>query len=423
MKSLVETVDLEEPLRPLAFDWAFTFIQILVCMRGVPLGIVQFGRGECDGVVSVERLRARIIRQFGWEMWVRSSAPIDRLAPRQHNEHHTAHDQLSESIPFTVAVCTKDRPESLRRCLQALGEVQYPSFEVVVVDNGSTDPAVAQIARSFRAQVRYVYEPVPGLNAARNAAIANAANDIVVFCDDDVTVSPRWLHGYAHAFRDADVAAVTGLVLPAELATRWQVEFERYGGMSKGFSPFDITLESLKPTELFTASRWGVGANMAFRRSVFERVGYFDPGLDVGTASRGAGDIEMMWRAVAGGFRLRYEPSAWVRHTHRRDRASLLNQVEANGTSYGCFLRTVAEREPGRVTEVRRHRRNWYRNWLVKRVLTTFRSRDRIGLALALAELRGALRSNQAYRQTRAVAPFTSRVELGPAIGPTHVAP
>lgn len=81
---------------------------------------------------------------------------------------------------------------------------------------------------------------------------------------------------------------------------------------------------------------------MAFRRAVFDDAGHFDVALDVGTPSRGGGDVEMFHRVVAGGHTLVYEPEALVWHQHRREHADLEQLVADNGRSFGCYLLTCA---------------------------------------------------------------------------------
>ena len=130
---------------------------------------------------------------------------------------------------MTVAICTRDRTEDLAICLDSLDRVDYEDFEIVVVDNAPASDATRLLVERRGGRVRYVREPRPGLDWARNRAIAEATGDVVAFADDDVTVDPGWLRALAAAFgTDEAVAAVTGLVLPAELQTEAQVLFERY---------------------------------------------------------------------------------------------------------------------------------------------------------------------------------------------------
>jgi hypothetical protein len=77
---------------------------------------------------------------------------------------------------------------------------------------------------------------------------------------------------------------------------------------------------------------------MAFRRSLFERVGHFDPALDVGTPTRGGGDLEMFFRLLKAGHVLVYEPRAIVRHRHRRSMEALKGQIEDHGVSFSAYM-------------------------------------------------------------------------------------
>jgi glycosyltransferase involved in cell wall biosynthesis len=383
MRAKLHTIDLVQGLRPLAIDRYYDFLQLLVCDHGRPLAQLWYRGYEHSWSVPVARLERDIAEHVAWEQW--AAAHRDPEPPATPS--------------FTVAVCTRDRPNSLGRCLAALADLDYPDARILVVDNGSTDPNVARVIAE--AGVRSVVESLVGLDNARNCALAVADTELIAFCDDDVTVSPRWLHGFSRAFADPTTAVATGLVLPAEIETYWQHRFEQYGGMSKGLREFTVDRSRLNDIDVLTSSRWGVGANMAFRRDAALSVGGFDPQLDVGTPSGGAGDIEMLWRMVHAGHRLTYRPDAWVRHAHRRDKQSLLRQIEANGRSYGCYLRAVADRDPSIRTAVRAHARQWVRGWLLRQVAVAIRRTDWPGLLIALAELRGAIGSGAAYRATR----------------------
>ena len=136
----------------------------------------------------------------------------------------------------TVAVCTRDRTAQLAGCLDSLGRLDYPALDVLVVDNAPSDPATARLVGERYPQVRYVCEPRPGLNWARNRAIAEARGEIIAYTDDDVVVDPGWVRALAHVFaQHPEVMAVTGLVVPYELETEAQMFFERYGGFGRGF--------------------------------------------------------------------------------------------------------------------------------------------------------------------------------------------
>jgi glycosyltransferase involved in cell wall biosynthesis len=243
----------------------------------------------------------------------------------------------------TIAVCTRDRPEMLRECLAAMEALERPVAEVLVIDNASTDDRTRQVAGEFPC-VRYVREPRRGLDWARNRALVEAGTPIVAFTDDDVLVHPRWVSGLLRAFGDEpEAAVVTGLVVPAELATPAQVQFEGRGGFRRGFrrrrfkgTTSTVDLGSAKDVLLGAA---GAGANVALRRDVALELGGFDVALDVGTPSGGGGDFEMFFRVTSAGHMLVYEPSAVVRHRHRPTMAELARQRRGDGTgNYSILL-------------------------------------------------------------------------------------
>jgi len=298
------------------------------------------------------------------------------------------------AMPISVVVCTRDRPDQLADCLHALLALDYPDYEVVVVDNASRSDDTARLVADL--PVRYVREERPGLDWARNRGIAEARHDIVAFTDDDVRPDRHWLSAIARAFAASEVMAVTGFVAPAELETSAQMTFEfGYGGMSHGFRRRVIRRDSLTTRELLWASAFGTGANMAFRREAFARVGPFDVALDVGTPSGGGGDVEMFHRLLARGHTLVYEPAALVWHTHRRDAASLRQLVRNNGRSFGAYLITCARnRTLSRRSILHFAIRYWLGGWILRRLCRP----GKFPRHLVALELAGALLSPLAYQ-------------------------
>lgn len=297
--------------------------------------------------------------------------------------------------PITVVVCTRDRPGELARCLAALRGLDYPEHEIIVVDNASRSTETRDLVL-LQPGLRYVREDRPGLDWARNRGSAEARHAIVAFTDDDTQVDRHWLQGYAEAFARPDVDFATGLVLPMKLDTDARLYFEGiYGGMGKGFDPFERVARRSSSYELLWASGLGVGANMAFRRSVFDRAGPFDPALDVGTVTRGGGDIEMFHRALASGSRHIYVPGAFVWHEHRADLAGLGRQLADNGSGFGAYLLACWRNR----TAPRHHilhfaARHWIAGWLVARLVRPGRHSRR----LVADEIRGMLAAPGRWR-------------------------
>jgi GT2 family glycosyltransferase len=228
----------------------------------------------------------------------------------------------------SLVVCTRDRPESLRRCLDSLQWLRPSPKEVVVVDNAPSNDASQQLVRQYPG-IRYIKESIPGLCAARNAGIHHTSGAVVAFTDDDTEANPDWLLWVARGFANSQVMAVTGQVLPAELETRAQLIFQESGcGFGWGYVPrtFDGTFWENHQKSGVPVWTIGAGANMAFRREVFESVGFFDERLGPG-ASGCSGDSEMWYRILAGGWHCRYEPAAVVHHFHRAELKELRSQM------------------------------------------------------------------------------------------------
>lgn len=122
-------------------------------------------------------------------------------------------------MKISVAICTRNRAQSLERTLQSLTQLHIRAetdWELLVVDNGSSDGTASLISNfADRLPVRYVFEPVPGLSNARNRAADEARGEYLVWTDDDVLPEPEWLAAYVDAFRRyPDAAVFGGKILP-----------------------------------------------------------------------------------------------------------------------------------------------------------------------------------------------------------------
>ncbi len=301
----------------------------------------------------------------------------------------------SPSPSLTVAVCTRDRPDDLARCLEALERLEPAADEVLVVDNAPTSDASERLVRGRHPRVRYVREPRPGLDHARNRALAEAAGCIVAFTDDDVVVDPTWGQALTTVFAaDPEAMAVTGLVVPCELETDAQVLFERYRSFARGFMPLRAQVGPRHGPIGWAhgnTGRFGTGANMAFRREVFDRIGPFDPALGAGTVARGGDDLEMLFRLFKAGCVIRYEPRAVVRHRHRRTLEELYSQMSDTGVAFSASLRRSMRLYP----EERGSLLRLWLWWAGKLLYRTLRPAGRPAAllrALARAELAGVIR-------------------------------
>lgn len=253
-------------------------------------------------------------------------------------------------LRLSVVVCTRERPAELEQALVALGALDPAPHEVLVVDNAPTSPATEEVVRRFPG-VRRILEREPGLARARNTGLREATGDVIAFTDDDVEVSPRWAGRLLLGFTDPEVMAVTGLVLPRALDTDGELLFEKHlGGFGQGYRSrifdrrFFEGMRALGPT----VWRIGAGANMAMRRTAFDRLGDFDERLGAGAAGCSE-DSELWYRILEAGWTCRYEPSAVVWHRHRGDLAAVRRQAFAymRGHVVALFVQYARHRNPG----------------------------------------------------------------------------
>lgn len=331
-------------------------VYALVWHHGEPLGALTFA-GRPDDLLATLPERARqTLRRALLEHQVR-----DALAVQGNITPGSVPDLLdiphpvprrNSPLAVTVAVCTRDRPEQLRDCLRSIGQLQGEIADVLVIDNASKDERTRHVAAEFPF-ARYVREPRRGLDWARNRALLEATTPVVAFTDDDVIVHPYWVKGLVRAFDEEPAAVVvTGLVVPAELATPAQVFFERSGGFGRGYHrryfAAAVAQGEVAAEHHAAIGAAGTGANMAVLRERALELGGFDTALDVGTPTGGGGDLEFYFRVVAAGHHVIYEPTAVVRHRHRRTMDELARQRRGDGTaSYSLFV--GASRHYGRT--------------------------------------------------------------------------
>jgi GT2 family glycosyltransferase len=315
--------------------------RVLVRHSGRPLGAVDVDL-DPGGTVP-PALPERLRDMFG--------PAIERMrAPRTGPER---------AVPVSVVIASRERAASLATTLDTVFALDYPAFEVIVVDNApATDATRALVEERMRDKpnLRYVVEPVPGLAVAHNRGLEVVEGEIAAFTDDDVHVDRRWLRELVTAFEFADdVGCVTGLILPAELETPAQVWLEDRIGINKGYEPRLFDLGRHRPDDPlfpYTAGSFGSGANMAFRTATLRALGGFDPATGTGTRARGGDDLAAFHAVVAAGHTLVYQPAAMVRHAYRRDAESLQRLMFDYGAGLGAFLTKVVIDRPGLLVDV-----------------------------------------------------------------------
>lgn len=218
----------------------------------------------------------------------------------------------------SVVVCTYNGSSTIRETCSHLITLDYPDYEVIVVDDGSTEK-IAPLLISFP-QVRIIRQDNAGLSAARNTGLAVATGDIVAYIDDDAYPDSQWLKFLAWTFQRTEHVGIGGPNLPP-LKDHWVAQCV---ARSPGI-PNHVLLDDQHAEHI-------PGCNMAFRRSALEEIGGFD------TRFRIAGDdVDVCWRLQQQGGTLGYHSLALVWHHPRKSVKGYLRQQYNYGRAEGML--------------------------------------------------------------------------------------
>jgi glycosyltransferase involved in cell wall biosynthesis len=219
-------------------------------------------------------------------------------------------------MDVSIIVCTANRARYLRDTLASLAEIRTPGrVELLVVDNNSADATRQTIdeARSaFPFPVKYLFHGEGGKYAALNAGIEASAGRIIAATDDDARFDPRWIEHAVDGLGRHDCDFVGGPVLPVWGGPKPSWLRERNGLHTKVIALLD---HGSAAREFGCGISWPLGVNVAYRRDVFERVGFFDHRLGRKTGTlRNQAQREWHLRARAVGVRGFYVPDMVVHH-------------------------------------------------------------------------------------------------------------
>ena len=220
--------------------------------------------------------------------------------------------ELQESTPrVSVVVCSYNGGETLDQCLRSLLDLDYPDYEVILVDDGSTDNTREIVARF--PDVEVVHQANQGLSVARNVGLRASTGSIVAYTDSDCFAHPDWLSHLVDQLQRSGAAAVGGPNLPP----------------GDGWLAACIDASPGQPTHVLEGDQVAEhipGCNMAFRRDALEAIHGFDQEY------RKAGDdVDVCWRLQETGWWITFAPSAFVWHHRRATPSKYLRQQAGYG--------------------------------------------------------------------------------------------
>lgn len=208
------------------------------------------------------------------------------------------------NLKVSVIIVVKNRERLIGKCLQSLMEVDYPDYEVIVVDDHSIDNTTGTV-RTF--PVKLLKSNGAGIGAGKNTGIRDASGEIIAFTDSDCLVAKDWLSQMVkHHVQYPDVMGVGGIIknpIPKNF-------FARFGQK--------LCFDPPLPQQGFVKTIGG--NNVSYKRDVFDIVGLFDERFITGE------DPDMCWRLLHKGMKILYSPSIEIHHIHRSTFAGFLKQ-------------------------------------------------------------------------------------------------
>lgn len=229
----------------------------------------------------------------------------------------------------SAVMCTRNRAHSIAQAVSSVMSNDYPNFALTIIDQSTTNDtelALAPIAAADP-RVRYVHTNLAGLSRAYNSGIRATDGEILVFTDDDCIVATDWISSIVAAFEsEPEGELLYGQVIAASNE-----------GDDARLTP---TLTIDKPERLAKGEGFrvfGMGANFAARRRLFDRIGFFDEVLGGGGKLRSSQDFDLEYRAYKGGSVILLRPEVTLRHDGKRDAEDWPTLLFNYGAGDGAF--------------------------------------------------------------------------------------
>ena len=277
---------------------------------------------------------------FSWtDEWYRGGYEIEdwdfglTRRDRQPKPALAAVRQAFAEVPFSsdlswprvsIVICSYNGARTIRDCFEGLLQLEYPNYEVIVVDDGSTD-ATATIAREY--PFRLISTENCGLSSARNTGMEAATGEIIAYTDDDARPDPHWLAYLAATFMNTTHVGVGGpnIAPPGDGAIADCIA-------NAPGSPAHVLLTDTEAEHI-------PGCNMAFRKDALQAIGGFDPQYRVA-----GDDVDVCWRLQERGWTLGFNPAAMVWHHRRNSVRTYWKQQQGYGKAEAMLERKWPEK-------------------------------------------------------------------------------
>jgi len=241
---------------------------------------------------------------------------------------HALSGEIGPAPRVSVVVCTYNGGRTLRQCLASLQQLRYSNYEIIVVDDGSTDDT-QQILAGYQG-VRAIAQENQGLSVARNVGLAAATGDIVAYTDSDCFANPDWVTHLVYQLQRSGAAAVGGPNLTPD----------------DGWLAGCVAAAPGQPTHVLESDQEAEhipGCNMAFRRSALLAINGFDP-----TYRKAGDDVDICWRLQNAGQWITFAPGAFVWHHRRQGPRAYLRQQAGYGEAEAMLQAKHPEKFNGR---------------------------------------------------------------------------
>jgi len=232
---------------------------------------------------------------------------------------------LTTTPMVSVIICAYNAERTMLPCLESLRKLDYPNFEVVIVDDGSRD-RTAEISMDFP-EFRLIRQPNKGLSVARNVGLHAARGDIIAYTDSDCVVDPHWLTLMVRTLTEKNFDGCGG---------------PNYAPHEDGWVEACCAASPGAPCHVLTADDVAehlAGCNMVFTKAALLKVGGFDPQF-----TSAGDDVDMCWRILDSGMRLGFCPAAFVWHFRRNTVKAYYGQQRGYGRAEAMLYARYPER-------------------------------------------------------------------------------